>query len=236
MRAIAADRRSTSKLILLALLLLLVFTAVACGNGSKSTPGSAPVAQANHPRHHQAQPAVERVHRTPAPVWVRPWVELPRSGAHFDSPTVMVSGRATPNETLCISTGADYDCEVHVRSDGRFRGRASLDVGSNMIEVDYANLSIGPRLFRTVYRDPEPGQKVEPKEPFPPLDAAEAADRKSEYLGSLEGLTQDQVYDRIGDPDHTQDVAGEEYWYYQYGDNDWQIVFDNGVVVQENRY
>jgi hypothetical protein len=42
-----------------------------------------------------------------------------------------------------------------------------------------------------------------------------------QYLaeGSVVGWTSSEVLDRVGSPDHKQEVAGEILWYYDVGDN-----------------
>lgn len=54
--------------------------------------------------------------------------------------------------------------------------------------------------------------------------------------GSTQGWTKAKVRRVFGNPDHTQRISGQSFWYYERANGMWQLVFSGDVVGEANRY
>jgi hypothetical protein len=66
--------------------------------------------------------------------------------------------------------------------------------------------------------------------------------RKEDHLHELlesrvaVGKTSAEVTQLLGAPEHTQEIGGERYWYYNVGMEEWQLIFSGATVASENQY
>ena len=49
-------------------------------------------------------------------------------------------------------------------------------------------------------------------------------------------MTQKKIKALFGKPDRSQNIGGQDYWYYDLKDNMYQLVFSGEVVSEVNKY
>lgn len=151
----------------------------------------------------------------------------------------MVMAAAEPRAPVTIQSPDGRTLHRRVSAAGRiYEEVKGAHKGTGVLSVEYSDdpaSQVSVSLVAVTRKHIDEGEAAETAKDKKKKSRPNYRDKLLFQQGAV-GLSAAEVRRKLGPPDHTQVIGGQRYWYYPATDNDFQLIFSNGVVTEVNRY